>query len=263
MPLLFFLLFTGFVHPANAQQKNFTVVQGAVVRGDSLRKEISLVFTADEYGDGLAAIRKTLKKEDVKGSFFFTGRFYRNPSFQKEIKKLHRDGHYLGPHSDQHLLYCDWNKRDSLFVTRDSFAHDLVRNLEAMATSGLPIHTPHFFIPPYEWWNDSIAAWSKAQGMLLFNFTPGIRTNADYTFPEMGASYKSSEWILNWLKETLATDPKKFNGAIILIHAGTDPRRKDKLYQQLRAIISLFRMQDFRPTRIDELLDANSRDRKP
>lgn len=258
MPLLFFLLFIGFIHQAEAQQKNFTSVQGAVVRGDSQQKEISLVFTADEFGDGLAAIRKTLKKENVKGSFFFTGRFYRNPSFQKEIKKLQRDSHYLGPHSDQHLLYCDWNKRDSLFVTRDSFAHDITQNLDAMAASRLPIHTPHFFIPPYEWWNDTIASWSKAQGLLLFNFTPGIRTNADYTFPEMGASYKSTEWILNWLRETLASDPKKFNGAIVLIHAGTDPRRKDRLYEQLSAIISLFRMQDFRLRRIDELLSANS-----
>jgi len=35
----------------------------------------------------------------------------------------------LGPHSDQHLLYCDWDKRDSLLVTREDFRIDLQLNM--------------------------------------------------------------------------------------------------------------------------------------
>lgn len=235
-------------------QPKVTVVQGAIVRGDSTKKEMALIFTAHEYGDGLAQIRTTLQKEKVKGSFFFTGRFYRNQQFRTEIKRLLKEGHYFGPHSDQHLLYCDWNKRDSLLVKRDSFAHDLAQNLDAMMANGLPILTPHLFIPPYEWWNDSIASWSKAQGFLLFNFTPGIRTNADYTFPEMGASYKSSDWILHWLKQTLSATPQKLNGAIVLIHTGTDERRKDKLYERLSEIIRLLKTNGFVFKRVDALL---------
>src|SRR5690349_17392648 len=84
---------------AGTQPLRFTTLQGALVRGDSAKKELALVFTADEWGEGLPRIRKTLKKEGVKGSFFFTGRFYRNKVFQKEIGKLAKEGHYLGPHS--------------------------------------------------------------------------------------------------------------------------------------------------------------------
>jgi hypothetical protein len=33
------------------------------------------------------------------------------------------------------------------------------------------------------------ASWAHTLGWQLIDFTPGIRTNADYTYPEMGASY--------------------------------------------------------------------------
>ncbi|HVF96834.1 MAG TPA: polysaccharide deacetylase family protein, partial [Flavisolibacter sp.] len=202
-------------------QAQLSYSHGAIVRGDSTKKEVALVFTADEYGEGLPAIIRTLKENRVKAGFFFTGRFYRNRTFQSSIQQLKKEGHYLGPHSDAHLLYCDWTKRDSLLVTRDSFDRDMEQNLAAMKSLGLPVHKPQFFIPPFEWWNDSTALWSKTAGFTLFNFTPGIRTAADYTWPEMGAQYKSSDWIISWLKGFVATRPRALNGAVILVHAGT------------------------------------------
>lgn len=260
----FILLFFCFIFftDGKAQQKEpytklnrTTSSHGAIIRGDSLKKEVSLVFTADEFAEGLPAIISTLKKENIRGSFFFTGRFYRNKTFKPFVQQLKKDGHYLGPHSDQHLLYCDWVKRDSLLVTKDSFDKDIIQNLNAMIAAGLPVVMPHYFIPPYEWWNDSIASWSKASGLTLFNFTPGIRTNADYTWPELGAAYKSSEWIINWLKEFVTNNPAKLNGAIILIHAGTDPRRQDKLYNRLSEVIEYLKERGYRFKKIDELPD--------
>ena len=63
-------------------------------------------------------IADALKKQNVKASFFFTGRFYRNPAFKPAIRGFKRDGHYLGAHSDAHLLYADWNDRNKLLVSR-------------------------------------------------------------------------------------------------------------------------------------------------
>ena len=84
-----------------------------------------MVFTGDEFGDGGSYISKTLKEENIHGSFFLTGNFYRNKKFKKIIKDLKRNGNYLGSHSDKHLLYCDWDKRDSLLVTQQQFKEDL------------------------------------------------------------------------------------------------------------------------------------------
>ena len=99
---------------------------GAIIRGDVSKKDIAIVFTGDQYGDGGEVIRKALLSKKVKGSFFLTGNFYRNPEFKSLILKLRRDGHYLGAHSDKHLLYCDWTKRDSLLVTKDQFQKELL-----------------------------------------------------------------------------------------------------------------------------------------
>ncbi len=232
---------------------DFAYSHDGIIRGDSAKKEIALVFSADEFGDGLPSIIKTLQTENVKGAFFFTGRFYRNKKFKPYIQQLNKDGHYLGPHSDNHLLYNDWNKRDSLLVTHSQFNADMQNNLNTMRLQHININHPQYFIPPYEWWNDSIAVWSKKLDLKLFCFTPGIRTNADYTYPEM-TSYKSSDWIMQSLKEQQQKNANAFNGAIILIHAGTDARRKDKLYDRLSELIEWLKQEGYSFKRIDELL---------
>jgi len=238
-----------------ADNKNsFTYSHGAIARGDSTKKEIALVFSADEFGDGLPAIIKTLHDKKIEGSFFFTGRFYRDKKYQSYIQQLNKSGNYLGPHSNAHLLYNDWNNRDSLLVTHEQFVADMQKNLKTIQQQHITIHHPQYFIPPYEWWNDTIASWSKKLDLKLFCFTPGIRTNADYTYPEMGTSYKSSEWILQSLKNQFNQNKNAFNGVIILIHAGTDARRKDKLYNRLDELIDWLRLKGYTFKRIDELL---------
>jgi len=235
-------------------RKNFTYSHGAIVRGDSTKKEVALVFTADEFGEGLPVIIKTLHDQNIQASFFLTGRFYRNKNFQLYIQQIDKEGHYLGPHSDGHLLYNDWDKRDSLLTTHEQFNADMQQNLNTMQSQHITITRPQYFIPPYEWWNDTVASWSTDLDLKLFSFTPGVHTNADYTYPELGNSYKSSEWILQSLKEQQQKNANAFNGAIILIHAGTDARRKDKLYDKLNELVNWLHSNGYSFKKVDELL---------
>jgi peptidoglycan/xylan/chitin deacetylase (PgdA/CDA1 family) len=240
--------------PVRWKGKHLQQLYGTVTRGDSSVKEICLVFTGDEFGEGLPVIFQTLKQQRVKGSFFFTGRFYRNKDFQAGIRKLYEEGHYMGPHSDAHLLYCDWKKRDSTLITRGNFIHDLNQNLQAMRDAGIKDASYQYLVPPYEWWNGTVARWSNETGIRLVSFTPGTGTNADYTWPEMGASYKSSETILHNIHMLYENRPGKLNGVILLVHAGTDPRRKDKLYNRLNELINYLKKEGYSFKRMDELL---------
>ncbi len=218
--------------------------EGAIVRLNPKQPTIYLVFSAHEYGEGGPTILSALKKNKVNGSFFFTGEFYSNPVNQNIIKQLIVDGHYLGAHSNQHLLYNDWTKRDSLLVDQQQFISDLQECYGKMAAVGIdPGKTP-VFLPPYEWYNKSIAEWSKQAGLTLISFTPGIRTNADYTTPEM-ANYRSSAQIIEDLKQFEKNDKNGLNGAIILIHFGTSPDRTDKLYTHLNDIINNLRKKGY------------------
>ena len=171
------------------------------------------------------------------------------------IRQLKRDGHYLGAHSDKHLLYCDWTRRDSLLVTRDDFERDLNDNYHAMRSFGIEKKDAPFFLPPFEWYNSSITSWTKDQGLQLINFSLGTRSAADYTFPEMNERYLSSEKIYRSIMDYEVKDPNGMNGFILLIHIGTDPRRTDKLYDRLDKLIDELKKKGYQLVRVDELLE--------
>jgi len=211
------------------------------------------VFTGDEFADGGAFIAKTLQQQKITASFFLTGNFYRNSSFNKTIQQLKKDGHYLGPHSDQHLLYCDWNKRDSLLVTKGQFTNDLLKNYEELRSYGIKKQDASFFLPPYEWYNDSIAAWTKELGLQLINYTPGTLSAADYTTPDL-KNYRSSETIYNSIINYEASHPSGLNGFILLLHIGTDAKRTDKFYYRLPQLVRYLKQKGFQFQRVDRLL---------
>lgn len=237
-------------HKKSERNNNFSYKYGAIIRGDSLQKNIALVFTGHEFADGADVIIKTLKKQNIKASFFFTGDFYNNPSFKKIIIQLKNNGHYLGAHSDKHLLYADWNNRDSLLVTKEEFKNDLLQNYTAIKKHG--ITKADYFLPPYEWNNDTISKWTNEMNLQLINFTPGTKSNADYTFPEL-TNYKSSgdiySSILDYEKQ------HTLNGFILLLHIGTDAKRKDKFYYKLNSLITVLKQKGYSFKRIGELLN--------
>jgi len=211
--------------------------QGAVIRMNPERRVIYLCFTGHEFGEGGEQIASTLARRHIPASFFFTGDFYRRTEFERLIRQLRADGHYLGPHSDRHLLYAPWEARDSLLVSRAEFEQDLAENLRAMERLGIPPDEARCFMPPYEWYNETIAAWTLHAGLTLVNFTPGTMTNADYTTPLMGARYRSSQMILDGLQVAEARDSSGLSGCILLVHIGTDPARTDKLYSRLDELL--------------------------
>lgn len=236
-------------------QKVTTDRHGAIIRGDNSIKEIALVFTGHEFADGGEVIRKVLHSNHVKAGFFLTGAFYQNPQFQALIEDLKKDGHYLGAHSDEHLLYADWTKRDSLLVTQAEFRADLENNYKRMAAFDIKKSDAVLFLPPFEWYNTTIARWTRQWGLHLINFTPGTRSTTDYTYPEMGDRYVPSDEIYSSIVNYESTDPNGLNGFILLIHIGTDPRRTDKFYDSLDRLINELKNKGYLFVRIDKLLN--------
>ncbi|WP_150451436.1 polysaccharide deacetylase family protein [Arenibacter lacus] len=243
-------------HAQEPLAQNFTYVQGAVVRGDSTQKNISLVFTGDQFADGGHYLQKLLKKEKIPASFFFTGNFYRNPEFHRLIKKLVRDGHYLGAHSNEHLLYCDWTKRDSLLVTQEKFGSDLLGNYQEMKKFGIERKDAPYFLPPYEWYNDTIAQWTQELGFTLINMTHGTLTHADYTTPD-SQNYRSSNTIYESITEYEEKNAHGLNGFLLLAHIGTDPKRTDKFYHYLPSLIYYLQNKGYQFTTVAQLLNTD------
>ncbi|WP_249219743.1 glycoside hydrolase family 9 protein [Chitinophaga sp. HK235] len=239
--------------PAVPSASAGTYAHGAIIRGNTSHKTLTLVFTGDEFADGGPVIRRVLQQYQVPAAFFLTGKFYSNPAFQPLIKQLQADGHYLGPHSDQHPLYCDWQKRDSLLISRKAFQQDLSANYHRMETLGIKKTAAPYFLPPYEWYNDTIAEWTREEGLQLVNFTPGTRSNADYTTPAM-KGYRTSDQIYDSIMQYEAAQPAGLNGFMLLMHIGTDPARTDKFYNKLDVLIQSLKDKGYRFVGINELL---------
>ena len=197
-----------------------------------------LIFTGGDYNDGghIAAVLQ----HAGQGRLFYQ-RFYRHPENDSLIRLLQQQGHYLGPHSDRHLLYCPWENRDSSLVSREQFRTDLLANYEAMRALGVRPRQ-RFFIPPYEWYNLDHVRWAAELDVTLFNYTP---------------AYRSSAALYQRLFEYEETAAHGLNGALLLIHIGTHPDRTDKFYRLLEPLIRELQHKGYRLVRIDSLLSSH------
>ncbi len=222
---------------------------GAVIRKNVNEKKIYLLFSADEYDEGFSHVISILDEQQVKASFFLTGKFLSNKHFNKSVNQLIRKGHFLGPHSDAHLLYNDWNNRDSTLISRAAFIDDLTLNYQKLYAAGVKPELTRYFLPPFEWYNQEICRWAADMGIVTVGLTPGVGTNADYTIPSM-ASYKSSDQLLERLFGFETTNADGLNGALVLIHPGTHPDRIDKFYLKLDQIITRLKAKGYQFERL-------------
>ena len=149
-----------------------------------------------------------------------------------------------------------WGKRDSLLVTKEEFVADMMKSYAKMAEFGITKSDAPYFIPPYEYYNSTISAWAKELGLQVVNYTPGTRSNGDYTTPDM-KNYLSSKYLKKSLFDYEAKNG--LNGHLLLIHFGTEAARKDKFYDQLPDIIDRLRRKGYEFVPLEEAIGLNLR----
>lgn len=237
----------------NGQRDGFQRVEGGIVRGRRDARRLALAFTGHEFAEGGDAILDALAARRAPASFFLTGVFLRNEAFAPLVRRMVRDGHYVGPHSDAHLLYCPWTGPKVSLVTRAQFDADLDANLRALAAFDVAPARAGFWIPPYEWHNREQAEWSRARGLTLINFTPGTRANADYT-EESSDRFVSSDTILRSILDYEQRDPDGLNGFVLLLHLGAGPGRQDKMPAKFGALLDTLTARGYQFARVDDML---------
>lgn len=226
---------------------------GAIIRGDTSSKKLTLVFTGGDHGESTAPILDTLKARNVKAAFFVTGGFLRQDDLKPQLRRMMDEGHYLGPHSDSHPLYCDWQDREESLVTESFFAADLRKNLaDLRALGALPAGKPIYFIPPYEWYNRDQAAWCRKLDVRLINFTPGSGSNRDYA-PERDPAFVPSQRIYDDVLTYEKTVPHGLNGFLLLFHLGSG--RADPFHPYLGPLCDELTRRGYQFVPLDELLE--------
>lgn len=206
-----------------------------------------MIFSADLAFEGAPIILKTLKKYQSKGSFFLTGNCLRMDEHRDIVKSIIKEGHYVGGHSDNHLLYAPWDNRKESLVTSDSLIADFKKNMVELERVGVDVNKLDYYLPPFEWYNQESVRLVEELGQLTINYTPGIRTAADYTTPDM-KNYKSSQELIDLLYDY--EEKNGLDGCIILIHPGTHSSRTDKLYNRLDEVIGTLKKKGYRFDRL-------------
>lgn len=230
----------------------FTYDRGAIVRGRNDQKVMALVYTGGDYADGGPVILSELQRRGLKASFFFTGDFLRRAEFKPLIERIRDEGHYLGAHSDKHLLYASEDSPPKLLVTRQEFDEDLTHNLVELERFGIPRARSLLFLPPYEQYTPEIAAWTTARGMLLINYTDGTRSNADYLEDDAPDFISADEIVKGILAKE--EEPDGLRGFLLLMHLGVGPERTDRLHDRLGGLLDELTRRGYRFVRVDELL---------
>jgi peptidoglycan/xylan/chitin deacetylase (PgdA/CDA1 family) len=231
----------------------WTYDYGGVIRGDTSQKKLALIFTGGDFGEGTEHVLNVLKDQNIKASFFFTGDFLRKPEYVPLVKQAISEGHYVGPHSDRHPLYCPWDDREKSLLSEGDFRQDLQKNIDDLRGLGAVSDTSKrvYFIPPYEWFNADQANWSRRMKVRLFNFTPGSGSNRDWA-PEGHKSFVPSQQIIDDILMYEQKDPHGLNGFILLMHVGSE--RKDKTFLLLDKLLNELKRRGYEFVRIDEML---------
>ena len=146
----------------------FVYQDGAIVRSSKSTRQVALVFTGHQFAEGAPVVLEALARHGVKASFFLTGDFLRNAQFAPVIRQMLAEGHYMGPHSDRHRLYCTWTPDRRTLLTRVEFETDLSGNLRELERFGVTRRQARFFLPAYEHHNRDISDWTQMMGLTSF-----------------------------------------------------------------------------------------------
>ena len=130
---------------------------------------------------------------------------------------------------------------------------DLGANYGLMTRFNIKKENAVYFLPPYEWYNDSISAWTNRLGLRLINYTPGTLSHTDYTTSK-DRNYRSSETIYNSIINYEKTKSAGLNGFILLMHIGAGPDRADKFYTRLPGLINYLKQKGYHFKTVDQLL---------
>jgi peptidoglycan/xylan/chitin deacetylase (PgdA/CDA1 family) len=240
--------------PKQSAHPDVTLDAGAIVRGPRAARRLALVFTGDQYAEGAQTILDALRARRIRASFFLTGRFLRYARFQPIVSRIRAEGHFVGPHSDAHLLYATWERPPRLLITRQQFEADLGANLRSLESHKIDPHQVRFHLPPYEHHTEEISRWTKQSGLTLVNMTSGTLSHTDYMTDD-DPRFTPAESIVASILETERTDPAGLSGFLLLMHLGAGPRRtRDHLHDRLAALLDELSRRGYRFARVDELL---------
>lgn len=169
-----------------------------VERGPRQLRQVALTFDAGGEADALPQLLATLEKEQVKATFFLTGKWA--AEYPACARAIAAHGHLIGNHT--------WSHKDLTKLTPAEVKQEILR-ADDMLVSWFDTHYRPFFRAPYGETNDTVLAAAEDLGFHTIRWS--IDT-LDAMEPRKPADF---------IEQRVTSHPDDdLGGAIVLMHVG-------------------------------------------
>lgn len=231
-----------------------------VSRGDVSQRKIALTFDGSYLDNAAAAILDILKDKGVKSTMFLTGTFIRK--YPDTVKRMVAEGHEIGNHTNHHPHLTNFTS-DKTHGTRPEVTRDFLHKELNDAAQEFTKLTGASFAPlwraPYGEHNQQIRWWAAELGYRHIGWTfghdqEGSMDTMDWVADTTSPAYLTAEEILNKILNFGNGSAAGANGAIIIMHLGTQ-RIDDFPHLKLAEIIDGLRDRGYQLVRVSEMIN--------
>ncbi|HDP99528.1 MAG TPA: hypothetical protein ENN22_10160 [bacterium] len=228
-------------------------------RGDLSEPKIAITFDGDYLDNITTEILDVLKQENIRCTFFLTGRFVRR--YSDHIRRMVADGHEVGNHTwtHPHLTTYETNRKHDTRpgINREIVQQQLLKTAELFRQITGESMKP-YWRAPYGEHNAEIRQWAAEAGFRQIGWTVGRdwhdgMDTMDWVADTTASYYYSADEIAEKILSFGIRKSNGANGAIILMHLGT-LRQSDYPHEKLPYIIQQMKKQGYQFVSISEML---------
>lgn len=239
------LLLTGSLLAAPAE--SFT-------RGPLEEPRIVVSFDGGSNDRGASEVLDALRERGIHTTIFLTGEFIEN--YPELTRQIVSDGHEVGNHTYTHPHLVRFENHEGITrMTRERFESELLRTAEKFREVTGRDMAP-FWRAPYGEENAQLRAWAASLGYVHVGWTGGSKYNLDaldWVSSRRSRNFHEPAQLARRILNFDVANRTTFNGAIILMHLGSDRPADEQMNRALPSLLDELANRGFRFVTISEL----------
>lgn len=230
-----------------------------VRQGNLTKKNIAITFDGGSTNNAADEILDILKEKEIKSTFFLTGEFIRN--YPQTVKRIINEGHEVGNHTWNHPKMTSFEV-DGKQNTLSGITAEKIKTELSKTASLFRLVTGQEMVglwrAPYGYYNKEILMWAAEVGFKHVGWTVGeggeeSMDTLDWVADKNSSAYRSAEEIVTKILNYGKGQKNGSNGAIILMHLGSE-REDDFPHKKLPEIIDGLKRDGYQLLTISKML---------
>lgn len=230
-----------------------------IKRGPANERTVALTFDGGSINNAADEILNVLKKEEVKSTFFLTGKFIRQ--YPQTVKRIINEGHEVGNHTWSHPKFTSFEENWK-HQTLEGVDEIKVKQELTKAAAIFKVVTGKDMVglwrAPYGYYNQEILKWAASAGYKHIGWTVGRgweenMDTLDWVKDKDSKAYHTADEIAQKILNYADKKGQGANGAIILMHLGT-LREDDFPHEKLPEIIQGLKKRKYELVTVSEMI---------